>query len=82
MLTKFLTLVRNPLESTVTFKLIMKTFKTWISRVFPIPGHYVPLYIISDGIVGQASIIIIACKASYCLVTLQNKLKHLDTAQA
>ena len=31
------------------------------------------------GIVGRASIIIIACKATYCVVTLHNKLKHLDT---
>ena len=30
------------------------------------------------GIVGRASITIIACKASYCVVTLHNKLKHLD----
>ena len=30
------------------------------------------------GIVRQASIIIIVCKASYCVVTIHNKLKHLD----
>ena len=34
------------------------------------------------GIVGQASIIIIACKAScnYYVVTLDNNLKNLDTS--
>ena len=31
------------------------------------------------GIVGRTNIIIIACKATYCVVTLHNKLKHLDT---
>ena len=42
MLTKFLTLVRNPLESTVIMREIMKTFITRIIRVFAIP-----IYIIS-----------------------------------
>ena len=40
--------------------------------------HLHKLEIKLDGIVGRASIIIIACKASYCVVTFHNKLKHLD----
>ena len=41
MLTKFLTLVRNPLESTVIMREIMKTFLTWIIRVFAIPVYII-----------------------------------------